>query len=498
MQYNSFIPNSQAQFKKNFSSSCLPITLQLEYLRRRTEVFMTIQNSINTLTCNYLDQSIEQFIKIYSIRPSMIIRAPGRVNMIGEHTDYHDLTVLPASINRTVFILLSPRKDNLVKIKTFQEILPERNFQLLTPIQPDNQGDWANYVKAGSQTVLNHFTEEIKGYNGLVYGTIPQGGGLSSSSALVVASALALLYRNNISFNKEILAKDLAIGEQYVGTAGGGMDQTASLCGKKGHLIKIDFNPLQVQPIPFPENYSIIITNSLVTAEKSGPAKNIYNLRSLEGRFGTALISNTLYKRTGKSISRLGDLRKPIFQKINIQSLIEEIFHEHSYSADEIKKQLTSEQLQKLLTMKNGNSFPFLEYSYKLKQRIRHVISEWERVTKSSELLLSGKISDFGNLMDQSHISCRDDMEISCPELNELVHIQKHHGALGARLTGAGFGGCTVSLISSDQSESFIEKVKKDYYIDYLSKHQPNLIDHSNKINIFQVFPSNGAGIMEV
>ncbi|PIV53958.1 MAG: galactokinase [Elusimicrobia bacterium CG_4_10_14_0_8_um_filter_37_32] len=455
-------------------------------------------NLINSFRTSFCDVK-----KIY------LYRAPGRVNLIGEHTDYNGLPVLPMAINYDTVIVSSPRADNKVHIKNVNTKFEERQFEINFQIPPYPKGDWGNYCKAAFQTLQNYVAENppkspfdkggfIKGMNALVYGNIPAGSGLSSSSALVVAFAVVINDFNQVNLDKLSLAELLAVGERYVGTQGGGMDQATSLSGRKGQILKIDFSPLRIEYIPFPGDYIIVVCNSLIEAKKSAEANLSYNQRVIECRLGTAILRKFLENKykADCNIDLLGDIKKTQFSHLlkNIDNFLNQVFVKDVFELSEISKflEISEQELrEKYLKLKDGSFFQVTSGKYKIKKRVRHVFSEAERVEKSRENIKNKDMEKFGRLMYESHKSCAEDYEISCPELDQLVKIAYNNGALGSRLTGAGFGGCSVSLVHKKRVDEFIKKVTSDYYGNYLPENR--ISDY-----IFAAYPSEGAGKIDL
>jgi len=215
--------------------------------------------------------------------PTHRVRAPGRVNLIGEHTDYNGLPVLPVAIQRSVRIELRARDDRRVRLANADARFEPCEFEIAAEIPPFAPGHWGNYSKAAAQALQRRSGLDC-GFDGLVSGDIPAAAGLSSSSALVVASALALVAVNELEIAREDLMVLTAEAERYVGTHSGGMDQAISLGGRAGHAVRIDFDPLRLEPVPIPPDWRFVIANSLVEALKSGGAQAAYNARVRECR----------------------------------------------------------------------------------------------------------------------------------------------------------------------------------------------------------------------
>lgn len=313
-----------------------------------------------------------------------LAEAPGRVNLIGDHTDYNGLPVFPMALPRRFRILFRPRQDTAINARTIDEAYSLRTFDISPNIEPYEQGDWGNYIKASAQILARTFGN-LHGADMLFHSDIPVAAGLSSSSALVVGSGIALLAANNIEATFEQLVEVFPEGERYVGTKGGAMDHTICLAGREGYALKIDFAPFAVHPTRVPDGWCFLIGHSLVRAEKSKGVMEKYNERRESCRVpGTP--------------------------------------------------------------------------------RHRHVITEAARVERAREAMLAGDIETFGRLMNESHASLRDDFEVSHPEVDALQESFCEAGALGARVTGAGFGGCVVALTTKGQAKTISEAVEQTFY----------------------------------
>ena len=457
---------------------------------------------------------IQAFETEFGESPVYIIEAPGRVNLIGEHTDYNGLPVMPVSIANTTKALVSPRKDAHVHIADTTKKYDPSTFDIRPDIPHSPQGDWSNYVKAAADALSGHqgFSGvRWRGMNVLFEGSIPRSAGLSSSSAMVIASALSLLASNGIEMDPMELAELMAAGERYVGTQGGGMDQAVCMLGKRGHAVKIDFFPLRYEYIPFPDDHSILVANSLIRASKSKNALVQYNRRAAECRLATAFINGTYKPDT--PLSLLGNLPgKDFFTASGTPEVsgtpgafVEATFEQETYSLAEISSVtgLTETSLtDKYLLDRDGNPIPFVENGenedgkFLLRKRARHILTEAGRVEKSCEVLRRGDAAGFGALMNLSHKSCSEDYEISTPELNTLTEIMCESGALGARLTGAGFGGCAVALVRDEVLGKCVDKICELYYNDYMGTMHPELLENRDiRKDIFAVKPSEGARI---
>jgi N-acetylgalactosamine kinase len=313
--------------------------------------------------------------------------------------------------------------------------------------------------------------DPARGFRAVYSGNIPDAAGLSSSSALVVVSGLVFLTANGTPYDPLALADLLARAERYVGTESGGMDQAISLLGQPGKALRIDFFPLRARPVSLPAGYTFVISHSLVRASKSAEARAQYNLRVVECRLACALAAQAISCTTGRSVTaeRLSNLapEKLFLPAEEAERIVHEALGENPWSSGEIAKKLgkTVKQLSdSYCRLQDGSPVPEPASGFKLWKRYRHVTSEARRVEQAVQALEQGDVQRFGDLMNESHASCRDDYEVSCPELEALVAIARDHGALGARLTGAGFGGSSVNLVALSQTNQFMEAMKREFY----------------------------------
>jgi N-acetylgalactosamine kinase len=408
---------------------------------------------------------IARFREVFSHAPSYLIQAPGRVNLLGEHTDYNGLPVLPMAIDRRVLIAAAPARGSQIRLHNLDATTyAARTYDLSDDIEPFEAGDWGNYHKAAVQGLRQRLRGRLSGGGDfLVHGDIPAGAGLSSSSALVVASALACLAVNHLKLPAIELAELLPIAERYVGTLSGGMDQAVSLLAVAGEALRIDFFPLQVRPVPLPPGCGIVVCHSLVSAEKSGRARQAYNLRVVECRLAARVCEVVLAPALPRPLKTLGDLVR-LFPGRPLSTFLQGLeahLPPRPLSLWEIARIVgtSPRQLREDCAMSSdlGDEFALL-------RRVRHVLTEADRVDRAERLLAANDAAGFGTLMDASHASCRDDYGISCPEIEELVMIAKEAGALGARVTGAGFGGCIVALVPSTEVAAFLERVDRRFY----------------------------------
>jgi len=434
-------------------------------------------------------QLITECKRRFSPQDAFLVRASGRVNLIGEHTDYNGYPVMPIAINKEIWVCASCSDKPVVEITNLDEHFPPRKFSIdSTNIRPYDRGDWGNYIKAavvGLLPIIANAGKPALGFTAVFSGNIPAAAGLSSSSALVVAAALTFLHANATTLSPAELAELLARAERFVGTEGGGMDQAISLMGRKDHALKIDFFPLRIKAVPMPGDYEIVICNSLIRAPKTEQAMDGYNRRPVECRIAAALIAAQMKKQLKLDVkaSRLADVdpKRLSINKQDYDRIISQALTPPVTSLEQIAERLSlsiQEITQNYLTLKSGAVFQPPDNGFKIAMRYRHVLSEALRVEQAAQALANNQADEFGRLMNASHQSCRDDYEISTPELDALVEIARAHGAVGARLTGAGFGGCTVNLLHRDKIAAFIDGVMQDYYSDFLrAKHPEILID---------------------
>ena len=387
--------------------------------------------------------------------------APGRVNLIGEHTDYNGLPVLPIAIARDIRIEFRVAGESTVRLDNASTRFVPFEFRLDRPIEAAAQGDWSNYVRAAAHGLLDHGIALPRGVTGTVTGNVPIASGLSSSSALVVAAALALLKANGVEvggvsgldghptartrpvLSRLELAALMARAERFVGLQGGGMDQAACLHGEEGHALRIDFDPLRVTPVAVPKGWRWVVASSLVRAEKSAGAREAYNERARQCREALAVVARP----------------SPTYRDLVA-------YDEPSGLLQHARRTLT----------------PVLF------RRFRHVVTEGRRVALAEAAMHDGDPGRFGKLMVQSHNSLRDDYEVSTPELDEIVAIALEAGAAGARLTGAGFGGCAVALCDISTVAPVMEALAARFYT-------PCLSSPSTRDMMFAAKPSGGARV---
>jgi N-acetylgalactosamine kinase len=401
------------------------------------------------------------------------VRAPGRVNLIGEHTDYSGLPVLPVAIDRSTIIVAVATASGEVSIRNENRSYPNRSFKLARKIPPYPTGDWANYVKAAVQGVIDHFVNRgtevtrLRGARLVIDGRVPTGAGLSSSAALTVSSALAFMAANGLALPPIETAGLVARSEWYVGTMAGGMDQAASLLGQRDHALFIEFDPLRVRPVKMPPEAALVVADSREEADKSGKVRTEYNRRVVECGLAARFLARAL---TLNGVQVLGDVVKGV-KHWNAADLItalgetapERLNPDLVEAASRLG--LSSEALAREL-LGDGNPRVALDGHRPLEilKRARHVFTETERVLQAVRALEAGRLAEMGVLMNQSHRSLAEDFHCSTSRLDRMVSCARRAGALGARLTGAGFGGSIVALCHANNAQRVIAALDREYY----------------------------------
>jgi galactokinase len=408
------------------------------------------QEALKEQTARY-ERALSRFSQRYGPGPVHIFRAPGRVNLIGEHTDYNHGYVLPMALDKDILLIARPRTDRTVRLCNI-EAFDERQFEIGSEIPRRPIGDWANYAQGPAQLLAQEYGDALQGMDVLVDGApphgVPRGAGLSSSSALTVAAAVALVSRNEIDLSGPALADFCGRAEWYVGTRGGIMDQFIAILAERNHALFLDCRPRNetgyaYHQVPMPEGYVVMVVDSQIRHQNTGPH---YNQRVAEVRIGVHLL-----RQVYPDITHLRDVQQVPWEEL--EPLLPVVVQ-----ADE----LASHGID-LDTLLDAGVRPASDRFY-VRRRCRHVITENERVLQSTSALTAGDMATFGHLLNEAHASARDDYEISTPEIEALVRIARAvDGAVGARLTGAGWGGCIVAVIRAGQEDSFATQVTRAY-----------------------------------
>ncbi len=354
-----------------------------------------------------IDQIVlRRFVEIFGEPSSLLVRAPGRVNLIGEHTDYNDGFVLPMAIDRAAWIALRLREDRQVVIHSV-------DFGETAEFDLDNlrhkDGGWVEYIK-GVAHILRAEGYPVRGWEGVVAGDVPIGAGLSSSAALEMATARTFAAVGGWPWDAAAMAKaGRRVENEWIGVNSGIMDQMISAAGRAGHALLIDCRTLETQLAPLPSGVAIVI---LDTMTRRGLVDSAYNERRAQCERAAAVMG----------VTALRDADMALFSR-------------RESELDPVDA-----------------------------RRARHVISENERVLAATTAMTRGDAAGMGRLMNESHVSMRDDFEISRAEMDEMVELaQAEPSCYGARMTGGGFGGAAVALVRADGAESFAASVAGAY-----------------------------------
>jgi len=392
-------------------------------------------------------------------RAELVVRVPGRVNLIGEHIDYCGYAVHPMAIEQDIIVAVCKRsKPGLSLANVDQRYCDWEEADLshisITPGCPS----WWGYFLCGLKGVAEMQLGPVEnlGLCCMVQGTIPPSAGLSSSSALVVSAALSLLWaQHKLVIGREKLATVCASAERFIGTQGGGMDQAIELLAVKGAAKLIEFGPLRSFDVKLPSGAVFVVANSL--EEKNKAASNDYNTRVVECRLATMVLAKKLL---GDGEWREAGRLKEVQQKVGVEVIkmvekVESVLHQEDYSRKEVLEILGEDEawLQSKVLTPNTQSLE----TFRLYQRAKHVYSEAARVYQFRDVCETGgssALTSLGSMMTASHVSCRDLYQCSSSGLDKLVELATTSGALGARLTGAGWGGCIVALVREGEEHS--------------------------------------------
>ena len=395
------------------------------------------------------DEALRAFDATYGPGEVFCFRAPGRVNLIGEHTDYNHGFVMPVALDKDVVLLARPRSDGVVHLQNLESRYPTLSFTINQDIAPGPVGDWGNYTRGAARELARRLDRELFGLDGLVVGRppygVPRGVGLSSSSAMTVAAAVALAYLNGWRPDTVTMAQLCSEAEWYVGTRGGIMDQFISLLGQRDCALFLDCRPdpagqYRTQLVPLPRGYSILIADSGV---RHSNVMGEYNHRVAACRAGVRLLQSPfpgiIHLRDVQDVP-WGELAPVLPDEITVRDLADQ-----GIDLGDLPGLVPSTQL-------------------KVRARCRHVWTENQRVEAAVAVLQDGDVTAFGQLLNEAHASARDDYEISCPELEILVETAREvEGVVGARLTGAGWGGCIVTVVRDDAVDAFQSYVAHTY-----------------------------------
>ena len=349
---------------------------------------------------------LQAFANRFRAPPAFIVRAPGRVNLIGEHTDYNAGFVLPMAIDRALWVALRPRGDR--RVLGYSLDLDE-TVEFSLDSTPEKRAGWGEYLK-GVAWALDQAGYPLQGWEGVVSGDVPIGAGLSSSAALEMAAIRAFSAVSGFPWDPVALAK---IGQraenQWVGVSCGIMDQLISAAAVAGHASLIDCRSLEIEPVPLPSGTAVVV---LDTATRRGLVDSAYNERRAQCEaaarfFGVPALRDLSVDQFNAQAGRLDDTTR---------------------------------------------------------LRARHVVTENDRTLAAADAMRRGDAVRLGELMNASHVSLRDDFEVSSAELNAIVTCARREGpCYGARMTGAGMGGCAVALVRADATQPFVSSVARCY-----------------------------------
>ncbi|XP_072290817.1 N-acetylgalactosamine kinase [Eucyclogobius newberryi] len=406
------------------------------------------------------------FEKRHGESPQFYACAPGRVNLIGEHIDYCGYSVLPMAIEQSILAAVTVNKSGMIQLANTNPLYTDYGVSCTEDIAIDRDNPkWYYYFLCGVKGIQENVgLTNLAGMSCVVDGTVPPSSGLSSSSALVCCAGLVTMEANQKSLSKVALAEICAKCERYIGTEGGGMDQSISFLAESGKAKLIEFQPLRATDVKLPSGAVFVISNCCVEMNKA--ASSHFNIRVVECRIAAKMLAKTRGLDCRRSL-KLAQVQSELKASLEeMEALVEEVLHPEPFTKEEICKALdiTTEQFcTELLSANTQNVTHF-----KLHQRAKHVYSEASRVLQFKRVCDSepaGALTLLGDLMNQSHSSCRDLYECSCPELDQLVQLCLKSGAVGARLTGAGWGGCAVSMVPVEKVDGFLKAVRKGFYL---------------------------------
>ncbi|ACY15222.1 galactokinase [Haliangium ochraceum] len=374
-----------------------------------------------------LARVVAAFRKQFSGGPRVVVRAPGRVNLIGEHTDYNDGFVLPMAIDRAVWIALTPELQPRLIVKSLDKKNVARcSLKQMTP----GTSDWFEYIK-GVAWVLGREGRSTPGWQGLVVSEVPMGVGLASSSALALAAMRAFVSLAAGDWNAHQMAALVQRAErEWVGVSCGILDPLASAAGRRGHVMLVDCRSHELEYLPMPEELAVVV---LDTQSRRG------------------LLDGSPHERRAQCQNAARTLGVPALRDATISDL------------------------ERRGGMLDDTTL----------RRARHVITENARTKEAAEALRSGAYERLGELLDSSHESLRNDFEVSNAALDAMVrHARRHAACYGARLTGAGFGGCVVALVRREALAAFIDATCSAY-----------LAETGRRPHAYPCAPADGAGV---
>lgn len=462
-----------------------------------------------------LHKMLNTFIQEFSDDlPVSILRVPARINLKGVHIEHRGGYVNYMAINKEAWFICQKRQDDKVLLRNTNPLFESCTFTLSDELPEDQRGNWiqyiqsielvrghwSNYIKGGILKLQDHFAEApLHGMNLLVDSEIPMGGGLSSSSSLVVGTVLCGLQVNGLSLDDNDLAELCGMGEWYVGTRGGAGDHAAMIFSKKDSVLHAQFFPFTYTRVPFPQGYKVVMCNSMVKAVKSKDARNTFNSKVATYQVALLLIKQK-FPETARQVHHLRDLL--LRDDVWLYRMLLEL--PHRITRQELIQILPQEK-EDLESIYSSHDEP--EGGYEVRKVCLFGLAECSRGEVCAEFLKSGEIDKFGRLMYLSHDGDRvtqhtpdgkilpwkydltDEQLVkltsevmrgepdarlylqpggygcSCEELDLIVDLAKTvPGVMGAGLTGAGLGGCVLVLVKEDSAENLIDVLNKNYY----------------------------------
>ncbi|EEH44272.2 galactokinase [Paracoccidioides brasiliensis Pb18] len=476
---------------------------------------------------------IAQFKKLYGAAPDFVARSPGRINIIGEHIDYSLYDVLPTAVSVDVLIGIKihpaeKNQESWAKVANITDAkFPASQFTIPkdSDIEIDpKKHEWVNYFKAGLRVALKCLREKNKSgdfapvsFEVLVDGNVPPGGGISSSAAFVCSSALAGVKANGYDISKQELQDIAIVSERAVGVYSGGMDQAASIFSRRGYLLYVRFFPtFHIQHVPIPKSdpeLTFLVAQSFITSNKAETAPRHYNLRVAECTLATIVLAKMHNLTLPKDSSSLGyslrnfheelmrkegRLQDP--QEYQLDSIImaaaDYLTREEGYTREDIAAllEISVPELEKQFL----STFPVQAERFFLRQRALHCFKEARRVLDFKACLARSQhqghldnhnVQYLGQLLNASMASCQELYDCTCPEVDEICKIALRAGALGSRITGAGWGGCTVHMVLQDKVADVMEALKREYYSQRFPDLSPEMLEQAMVVSK----PSNGS-----
>lgn len=447
----------------------------------------------------------KEFLKKYGVHPSFLARAPGRVILIGEHLDYNGLSVITTATSQGTMVAGCLNDTDLLEVSHLesQKYASGRLRNTGVRMSGDYAGEspgldenWLQYVSWGVKAFeagIGTSQKTVKGGGRLMFGgDLPRAGGLASSSSLVTVSALASARLNRRRIPRQELALLAAKGERVgAGTKGGAVDHTTSMCGIRGSALQISFTPrLGIAELPLPNGASLVAVDSGVTAEKGFDlnVKRQFNLRAAECRVGAAILARRLDVHLAKCVTTPGQLLFQARKTSILDCKSVSALKEKAAGVMKLGEVMTLEEIRREVNLsevelQNRFLLGVTADKFQIGKRIAHVLSEAERVENFAELLKDSdmdndiKLRRLGDILNEGQTSLKNLFESSCPQVDALVAFCRQSGAVGSRMTGAGWGGYTINLIPSGEVVQFLNLV----------------IERFGDVAVVEVSPSSGA-----